>query len=254
MTEFALETRGVEKRFGAVTAASDITVAVPHQSVWSLIGTNGAGKTTFVNLVTGYLHPDQGQIFFQGRDITALGPRQVTRAGICRSFQIPQLCGELTTLENMLVSLAISDPTPPSFFRRANDRDAVDRAMEILKRFRIDDYASRLMAELPAGVRKLLDIAIAMTGRPKVMLLDEPTSGVASEEKFPIMDLVMEALADEQVTTLFVEHDMDIVTRYSQRVLAFYDGRIIANDAPDEVLSDPQVQRYVTGTLQEGPA
>lgn len=252
MTEFALETRGVEKRFGAVTAASDITVAVPHQAVWSLIGSNGAGKTTFVNMVTGYLHPDEGQILFQGRDITALGPREITRAGICRSFQIPQLCGELTTLENMLVSLAISDPVPPSMFRRANDSASTDQAMEILQRFRIEDYASRLMSELPAGVRKLLDIAMAMTGRPKIMMLDEPTSGVASEEKFPIMDLVMEALSAEQVTTLFVEHDMDIVTRYSERVLAFYDGRIIANDAPDEVLADPEVQRYVTGTLKEG--
>jgi len=249
MTEFALETRGVEKRFGAVTAASDISVVVPERAVWSLIGANGAGKTTFVNLVTGYLHPDAGQILFQGRDITALGPREVTRAGICRSFQIPQLCGELTALENMLVSLAISSPAPPSFLRRAGEVGATDRAMTTLERFGIADYAPRLMNELPAGVRKLLDIAMAMTGKPRIMLLDEPTSGVSSEEKFPLMDLVMGALASEQVTTLFVEHDMDIVTRYSERVLAFYDGRIIANDAPDEVLSDPQVQRYVTGTI-----
>jgi branched-chain amino acid transport system ATP-binding protein len=244
----ALETRGLMKSFGAVTAAQDISVAVPERAVWSLIGTNGAGKTTFVNMVTGYLHPDQGSILFQGRDITALGPRAVTRAGICRSFQIPQLCGELTVLENVLVSLAIADPRPPSFFRNARDSASVDQAMEILKRFRIEEHRGRLMSELSAGVRKLLDIAMSMSGRPKVMLLDEPTSGVAAEEKFPIMDLVMEALAAEHVTTLFVEHDMDIVTRYSERVLAFYDGRIIADDAPDEVLSDPQVQRFVTGT------
>ncbi|MFK7944518.1 MAG: ABC transporter ATP-binding protein [Paracoccaceae bacterium] len=253
---FALETRGVQKSFGAVTAAADINVQVPERAVWSLIGSNGAGKTTFVNLVTGYLHPDAGEILFKGENITALGPREITRAGICRSFQIPQLCGELTALENMLVSLAISAPQTPSFFHKAHVPDAEARAMEILGRFQIADYAPRLMAELPAGVRKLLDIAMAMTGNPKVMLLDEPTSGVASEEKFPIMDLVMEALAAEDVTTLFVEHDMDIVTRYSERVLAFYDGRIIANGEPGEVLSDPQVQRYVTGTIpgQEGAA
>ncbi len=246
---FALETRNVQKSFGAVIAASDISVQVPERAVWSLIGTNGAGKTTFVNLVTGYLHPDAGQILFKGEDITALGPREITRAGICRSFQIPQLCGELTALENMLVSLAISAPETPSFFRRGHAKDAEARAMEILERFQIAEFAPRLMAELPAGVRKLLDIAMAMTGNPQVMLLDEPTSGVAAEEKFPIMDLVMEALSAEHVTTLFVEHDMDIVARYSERVLAFYDGRIIANDGPDEVLSDPQVQRYVTGTI-----
>lgn len=246
---FALETRGIQKSFGAVTAAADINVQVPERAVWSLIGSNGAGKTTFVNIVTGYLHPDSGEILFKGKDITALGPREITRTGICRSFQIPQLCGEQTALENMLVSLAISAPETPSFFRRGHEPEAEARAMQILERFKIADYASRLMAELPAGVRKLLDIAMAMTGNPQVMLLDEPTSGVASEEKFPIMDLVMDALATENVTTLFVEHDMDIVTRYSERVLAFYDGRIIANDAPDEVLSDPQVQRYVTGTI-----
>ena len=248
MTDLALETKNLMKNFGAVTAAKDVSVAVPAGAVWSLIGSNGAGKTTFVNMVTGYLHPDSGQILFQGRDITQLGPRAITRAGICRSFQIPQLCGELTMAENVLVAQAISRQPTPSFFRRANEAEEMDRAIALLERFRIADYRDRLMGELPAGVRKLLDIAMAMTGAPKVMLLDEPTSGVATEEKFPIMDLVMEALAAEKVTTLFVEHDMDIVTRYSERVLAFYDGGVIANDAPDEVLSDPQVQRYVTGS------
>ena len=248
MTEFALETKSLMKSFGAVTAAKDVSVTVPSGAVWSLIGTNGAGKTTFVNMVTGYLHPDSGQILFHGRDITRLGPREITRAGICRSFQIPQLCSELTVVQNVLVAQAISHNSTPSFFRRANEAEEMDQAMALLERFRIADYRERLMGELPAGVRKLLDIAMAMTGAPKVMLLDEPTSGVATEEKFPLMDLVMEALTAEKVTTLFVEHDMDIVTRYSERVLAFYDGAVIANDAPDEVLSDPQVQRYVTGS------
>ncbi|MBX2854661.1 MAG: ABC transporter ATP-binding protein [Rhodobacteraceae bacterium] len=248
MNDIALETKNLVKNFGAVTAAKDVSIAVPAGAVWSLIGSNGAGKTTFVNMVTGYLHPDSGQILFQGRDITRLGPRTITRAGICRSFQIPQLCGELTTIENVLVAHAINRSATPSFFRRANETEEMGRALALLERFKIAEYRNRLMGELPAGVRKLLDIAMAMTGEPKVILLDEPTSGVATEEKFPIMDLVMEALSAEGVTTLFVEHDMEIVTRYSERVLAFYDGRIIANDAPNEVLSDPQVQRYVTGT------
>ena len=122
--------------------------------------------------------------------------------------------------------------------------------MATLKTFKIADNSDRLMGEISAGVRKLLDIAMAIAGHPKVMLLDEPTSGVAAEEKFPIMDLVMEVLTASDVTILFVEHDMDIVTRYSERVLAFYDGRIVANDAPDEVLADEVVQRYVTGTAR----
>lgn len=250
MSEAVLVAEAVHKKFGAVTAAQDVSVAVPKGAVWSLIGSNGAGKTTFVNMVTGYVKPDHGHILFEGKDITALSPREITRLGIRRSFQIPQLCAELSVLENMLVSLSINDPEPPSLWRNARSSGDIDRAMDILQRFKIAEHRDRLMGELSAGVRKLLDIAMAISGAPRVMLLDEPTSGVAAEEKFPLMDLVMEALSSADVTILYVEHDMDIVTRYSQRILAFYDGQIIANDAPDEVLSDEAVQKYVTGTAK----
>ncbi len=250
MSADVLVTETVNKTFGAITAAQDVTVAVPQGAVWSLIGANGAGKTTFVNMVTGYVKPDSGRILFEGSDITMLSPRQITRLGIRRSFQIPQLCAELSVLENMLVSLSINDTEPPSFWQKARSASDVERAMGILEQFKIADTYDRLMGELSAGVRKLLDIAMAISGAPRVMLLDEPTSGVAAEEKFPIMDLVMEVLSAADVTILFVEHDMDIVTRYSQRVLAFYDGQIVANDAPDEVLADEVVQRYVTGTAK----
>ena len=245
-----LEAHGVNKAFGAITAASDINVQVPSQAVYSLIGTNGAGKTTFVNMVTGYIKPDTGKIVFAGQDITQLEPRAITQLGIRRSFQIPQLCNGLTVLENVMVALTISSEEKPSFWRPANSAESVDRALALLQRFRLLEQRERLIPELSSGMRKLLDIAMAMAGRPKVMLLDEPTSGVAADEKFPIMDLVMQALKDQDVTILFVEHDMDIVTRYSERVLAFYDGRIIANDLPDEALSDPEVQRYVTGVVK----
>ena len=250
MSGNVLVTEAVNKNFGAITAAQDVSVAVPQGAVWSLIGSNGAGKTTFVNMVTGYVKPDTGHIKFEDGDITKLSPRQITRLGIRRSFQIPQLCAELSVLENMLVSLSINDTEPPSFWRPARATADVEKAMDILERFKIAENRDRLMGELSAGVRKLLDIAMAISGTPRVMLLDEPTSGVAAEEKFPIMDLVMEVLSAADVTILFVEHDMDIVTRYSQRVLAFYDGQIVADDAPDEVLADEVVQRYVTGTAK----
>ena len=240
----------VNKTFDAVTAADDVSVNVPQGAVWSLIGSNGAGKTTFVNMVTGYVKPDRGRILFEEKDITGHSPREITMLGIRRSFQIPQLCAELSVLENMLVAQSLNAAEPPSFWRQARSGPDLDRAMETLKKFKIADNSDRLMGEISAGVRKLLDIAMAIAGNPKVMLLDEPTSGVAAEEKFPIMDLVMEVLTAADVTILFVEHDMDIVTRYSERVLAFYDGRIVANDAPDEVLADEVVQRYVTGTAR----
>jgi len=124
--------------------------------------------------------------------------------------------------------------------------------MALLDRFDLAAHAQRKVSELPGGVRKLLDIAMALTGKPKLLLLDEPTSGVSVEEKFPMMDTIAGALSAEQVTVLFVEHDMDIVTRYADRVIAFYSGRVIADDPPGAVLADAQVQRYVTGSARQG--
>ncbi|QQP91670.1 ABC transporter ATP-binding protein [Skermanella sp. TT6] len=246
-----LSAHDLGKSFGAVVAASGLSMEVPAGQRVSLIGSNGAGKTTFVNMVTGYLKPDSGRILLEGRDITALAPRRISRMGVSRSFQIPQLCIELTALENMLVALAASDPGGRlSFWKPAHADDQRIRAEELLDRFGLAEYADRPVTELPGGVRKLLDIAMALTGRPRLLLLDEPTSGVSAEEKFPMMETVMGALARESVTVLFVEHDMDIVTRYADRVVAFFNGRIIADDPPDRVLDDPEVQRYVTGSAR----
>ena len=244
-----LAARGLRKRFGAVSAADDVTIEVARGERVSLIGGNGAGKTTFVNMVTGYMKPDAGTIALDGVDITALSPRQVTRRGVARSFQIPQLCIELTVLENMLVAAACGEGRL-SAWRPARAPARCERALALLERFALSAYADRRVAELPGGVRKLLDIAMALTGRPSLLLLDEPTSGVSIEEKAPMMDTVMQALAQESVAVLFVEHDMDVVRRYSQRVIAFWSGKVLC-DAPAEVaLADEQVRRYVTGTLR----
>ena len=244
-----LRASGVEKRFGAVVAASDINIAIPVGQRVSLIGSNGAGKTTFVNMITGYLKPDAGTITLGGRDITPLSPRAITRLGVARSFQIPQLCAELTVLDNMLVATACHG-NDLSFWQPARRHDAVARADELLARFKLAEHRDRRVAELPGGVRKLLDIAMALTGSPNLLLLDEPTSGVSAEEKFPMMDIVMTALGHEAMTVLFVEHDMDIVERYADRVVAFYSGRIIADDIPKVALATDDVRRYVTGSPQ----
>ena len=244
-----LQASGVGKRFGAVVAAADINISIQAGERVSLIGSNGAGKTTFVNMITGYLKPDSGHIMFHGRDITALQPRAITRLGVARSFQIPQLYGDLTVLDNMLVANACHDQHL-SFWQAARSGAAVARAETLLQRFRLDEHRDRRVAELPGGVRKLLDIAMALTAAPKLLLLDEPTSGVSAEEKFPMMDTIMTALGHEHATTvLFVEHDMDIVERHASRVVAFYSGRIIADDTPAAALATDDVRRYVTGEL-----
>ncbi len=242
---------GLMKSFGAVIAADNVNIGVEAGQRVSLIGSNGAGKTTFVNMVTGYLKPDRGSIQLDGHDITGLSPRQITRMGVARSFQIPQLALDMSVLDNMLVAAACNEGGL-SFWKPARSPERRERAMALLERFELATYAQRKVSELPGGVRKLLDIAMALTGQPKLLLLDEPTSGVSVDEKFPMMDTIVAALGGERVTVLFVEHDMDIVTRYADRVIAFYSGRVIADDPPDQVLADEQVQRYVTGTLRAG--
>ena len=238
-----LVAEGLQKNFGAVTAACDINLSFERDSVASLIGANGAGKTTFLNMVTGYLRPDRGSIRFDGRELTGHSPRAITGLGICRSFQIPQLFHSLSVRENLLVAEGIA----------AAER-AEEAADAVLERFGLAQYAAQAAGLLPEGIRKLLDVAMALVAQPKLLLLDEPTSGVAADEKFGIMDLVMGAVRGQGVTVLFVEHDMDIVSRYAARVVAFYDGRIIADGEPAKVLSDAEVRRYVIGADEHAAA
>ena len=238
---------GIEKRFGALVAASEIEISIEAGERVSLIGSNGAGKTTLVNMITGYLKPDAGSIALAGRDITALHPRAIARLGVARSFQVPQLYPALTVLENMLVAIACRGERL-SFWQAARRADALHGADALLERFGLVEHRERRVAELPGGVRKLLDVAMALTGQPQLLLLDEPTSGVSAEEKFPMMDIIMTALSAAPMTVLFVEHDMDIVSRYADRVIAFAGGRIIADAAPALALASDDVRRHVTGT------
>ncbi|MGP1677709.1 MAG: ABC transporter ATP-binding protein [Burkholderiales bacterium] len=250
-----LDARDLNKRFGAVIAATNINAAIEQDSVVGLIGTNGAGKTTFINMITGYIKPDTGSILYQGRDITALSPRQITRIGICRSFQIPQLYSSLSVFEHMMMGLGVvlHNARLGGYFSRGwpnvpgHDAPAQEVAERILERFGLADYRDKNAQVLPGGVRKLLDIALTMVAKPTILLLDEPTSGISAEEKFGIMEMVMTAVKAEGATVLFVEHDMEVVSRFAQRVLAFYDGRIIADAAPEIALTDPEVKRYVVG-------
>jgi branched-chain amino acid transport system ATP-binding protein len=248
-----LSAQGLNRRFGAVVAAADVSIEIAAGERVCLIGSNGAGKTTFVNMVTGYLKPTSGHIRLDGEDITALAPRQITHRGVARSFQIPQLCMHLSVLDNLLASLACSKGER-SFFRPGHAPASVAECHHLLARFDLARHADRLVMELPGGVRKLIDIAMALTGQPKLLMLDEPTSGVSSEEKFSTMDTVMNAIgrgtAGQPVAVVFVEHDMDIVSRYASRVIAFYSGRVIADGLPAVVLDDAEVQRHVTGSVR----
>lgn len=242
-----LAARALQKRFGAVVAADDVSVEIAPGVTVGIIGANGAGKTTFVNIVTGYLKPDSGQVLFQGRDITALSPREITRLGIRRAFQVAQLFPALPIRDNVLIALASAETARPSVLKPLRTPERIAEADAYLARIGLSGMGGRATTELPQGQRKLLDIGLAMVGRSEALFLDEPTSGISAEEKFPLMDLVMDAVGGRGQTVLFVEHDMEIVERYAARVLAFYDGRIIADGIPQTVLADADVRRYVVG-------
>ncbi|MCC7275744.1 MAG: ABC transporter ATP-binding protein [Alphaproteobacteria bacterium] len=242
-----LSAAGLNKSFGAVVAARDVHVDVAAGETIGVIGANGAGKTTFVNMVTGYLKPTSGTIRFAGEDVTRLPPRAIVRRGIGRSFQIPQVFGTMTAVENVLVALGVADARGLSPWRPFARPDVVGHARATLERFGIAAHGDSEARLLPQGVRKLLDVAIATVRRPRLLLLDEPTSGISAEEKFAVMETLMQALRAGQVTVLFVEHDMQIVGRYAGRVIAFYDGTVIADGPPDRVLDDADVRRHVIG-------
>ena len=245
-----LSARKLNKQFGAVIAAEELSLDISAGQKVSLIGANGAGKTTFVNMATGYLKPDSGSIMLDGADIGRRSPRQVAQLGISRSFQIPQLFIDLTAVENLAVAIAGARSEALSLYARAEAGGRREQAIALLDRFGLEGQADRPISELAGGVRKLIDIAMALARRPKLLLLDEPTSGVSAEEKFATMDRVIHAVAPDAATIVFVEHDMDIVSRYADRVVAFYSGRIIADGEPKAVLRDPDVRRYVTGGLR----
>jgi len=247
MTEapILLETRDLTIRFGAVVAVDHISVKIHEGEIVGLIGTNGAGKTTFINMVTGYLRPTHGSIALGGFAIGQTNPRKMVASGVARSFQVPQLFPEMTVLEHIVMALALAGQHEKSLLNRLNTTARIDEAQAIIKRFGLQSIAKRAVNLVPQGQRKLIDIAMALALRPRLLFLDEPTSGVSSAEKVPLMEVVFDAIRAHGVTVLFVEHDMEIVSKYVTRLMAFRDGKLIADGLPEEVMRDAQVATAV---------
>ncbi len=243
-----LETVNLERTFGAVVAAADINITINSGEVVGVIGSNGAGKTTFVNMVTGYLAPSGGEIRYRGNSIVGKPTRDITRLGICRSFQIPQLFLELSVLDNIIIALTIAKQEKPSLLQPAVTTQLIDEAMTILNRFQVSQYAEQEVGVLAQGIRKLVDIAMATVGNPELLFLDEPTSGVSADEKMQIMNVLMSALKTTGTAVLFIEHDMEIVEAFAPRVIAFYEGTVLIDAPTTEVLQDDRVREFVIGT------
>ena len=195
-----LEVRDLLKTFGAVVAAKDINVDVNRGEIVGIIGANGAGKTCFVNMVTGYLKPTSGSIVFDGIELVGKGPREVTHAGISRSFQVSQVFHTMTVAENLTIALAIATNRGVRALSEMETPELTLQRDAVLKRYQLENYKDMTVNVLSQGVRKLLDIAMAVVSEPRILLLDEPTSGISVEEKFDFMDVVMGALKEDNVT------------------------------------------------------
>jgi branched-chain amino acid transport system ATP-binding protein len=232
--------------FGGVAAAAGINLDVLEGERLAIIGPNGAGKTTFINVATGYLRPQAGTVTLDGTDITRRSPRAISRLGVARSFQIPQLFTENTALENMLLAAA-SRTRAWNPLRALNALPDRAKMLHLLELLGVADEAHRLIGEQPEGTRKLIDIAVALALEPRLLLMDEPTSGVSTSEKYGIMETLVNALSEQRVTAVFVEHDMEVVTRYADRVAVWSSGEIAKLGTPAEVMEDERVQRDVVG-------
>ena len=241
-----LSTRGISLSFGGVVAAEAIDFDLMPGERMAVVGQNGAGKTTFINICTGFLTPTSGQVFFDGVDVTGHTPRAITRRGLGRSFQLPQIFTEHTVRECLLLAASAVKRRhgwwPP--LEQAVDAAEVDATLELLQ---LSPRAHDVAGSLPEGQRKLLDVAMALVLRPRLLIMDEPTSGVSTDEKHGLMSVLMRALDERRVTSIFVEHDIDIVRQYATRLCAWIAGRIAADGPPAEVLRDPVVIRNVIG-------
>ena len=243
---FALETRGLEKRFGGIAATSGVSLAIARGARHALIGPNGAGKTTLINLLTGVLVPDAGAVLLDGEDITNLAPHRRVRKGLARTFQINQLFGALTPLET--IGLAVSERMGRGhdWWRVAGSRSNVDDSIvEALERFHLVDAMHEPTECLPYGKQRLLEIALAAVCQPRVLLLDEPAAGVPEDERHEILGAV--AALPRSVTVLFIEHDMDLVFSFAERITVLVYGTIFAEGAPAEIARDERVKAVYLG-------
>ena len=247
MTTPMLDVDNVSRAFDMLRAVDDVSLSVAEGETVGIIGTNGSGKTTLLNLITGYLQPTSGRILFRGSDITGLPPRRVTTLGVARSFQVPQLYTGLNVLDNVLIAIAAHSGRGTDFWTPMHRRDSVVRAEDFLARFGLSDHATAAVRNLPGGARKVLDVVLSVILEPRVLLMDEPTSGVSARDKFSVMDTLMPTLKERRVTTIFVEHDMEIIERYAERAVAFDAGRIIADGPVAGVLGQAEVRRAVLG-------
>ena len=242
----ALEVRGLSKAYGGVQAVRGVSFAVDAGEVVALIGPNGAGKTTCFNLLNGQLRPDSGEIALAGRSVVGLRPHQVWRLGVGRTFQVTATFSSMTVRENVQVALLSHHRRLFSLWKPAG-RFQVDEADALLARVGMQEQAGRPCAVLAYGDLKRVELAVALANRPRLLLMDEPTAGMASDERQALMQLAAALARSERIAVLFTEHDMDVVFNFASRIIVLHGGEVIAAGAPDDVRADPRVREVYLG-------
>jgi ABC-type branched-subunit amino acid transport system ATPase component len=246
----ALSTRNLNKSFGSLVVAKDISLELPAGVRYALIGPNGAGKTTLMNLMTGMLRPDSGKIFLgeprDATDITSLRPDQRVKRGLARTFQINTLFPQLSALEAVTLAVLERGGYAHNWWRGLpRFADAITEAQEILNSLNLGQASFRLTRELPYGQQRLLEIALALATRPRVLLLDEPAAGVPRDESAALFDAIANLSRD--LTILFIEHDMDVVFRFASNILVMVGGRILVQGTPEAIARDERVREVYLG-------
>lgn len=241
-----LVVEAVTKSFEGFLAVNEANLKVEKGQITAVIGPNGAGKTTLFNLITGHLRPDKGKIRFQGRDITGRPPHQICRLGIARSFQLINVFTRLTVFENVQVAVLARYRKTWNMFSPAK-KYLVQETMLILERVGLLSYAGVPCSSLSYGDQKALEIAIALSSNPELLLLDEPTAGMSPEETQATVRLIEKLSREEGLTVLFTEHDIEVVFNTAQKIVVMYQGRTIAEGAPEEVRKNPEVQKAYLG-------
>ena len=245
----ALETRGLEKRFGGIAATSGVSLAIARGARHALIGPNGAGKTTLINLLTGVLAPTSGRVELQGRDITALAPHRRVGLGLVRTFQINQLFGTLTPLQSLALAVASRvDAARRWWLPMGTDAAIAAECEALLAQFRLQEHADRPTRELPYGKRRLLEIALAVAQKPSLLLLDEPAAGVPAGERADILATVAALPAD--VSVVLIEHDMDLVFSFATRITVLVNGAMLTEGTPAEIAADARVKAVYLGEAE----
>lgn len=247
-----LEVQNLGRSFGRFQALDSVSLSLEAGRLCALIGPNGAGKTTFYNVVSGRYRPSSGKVFFEGRDISGWPSHRLAGMGLLRSFQITNIFPALTVLENVLVPLVVHHGRSFSCLEAVRKRrDLADEAEQILARVGLAGRSSRTVSTLPYGDKRLIEIAIVLARRPRLVLLDEPTAGMNPEETDRMIHLIKELSEDSETTFFITEHDMKVVFSVAQRIFVLNQGALLATGTPDEIRANPEVKRaYLGGSLE----